>query len=446
LNELGQRSPASRVVKGIQSSAIFAFFVIVLVWLLRGFFGLDSYSYDLIVISLSLIFVGSALSTRTSLGAARAVSSFLGNIAGGSVAAIVVIWILEWIEGSGFPTVISSKIADLVILALATGLVAFAVRAAARDDRRFRAKARPLLVPAGTRVSREGVEFASATDAVAIPVLKRGRPFADVLFGELRASFESPMGKIEATLRGPLLLREIPFQTRRTSTEEATRIGGRTMPQLLSDSESQAYGLSSSSQDVDMPFVHVHQEDGGSHVSVGPLNIVVDESNEGDEKRSRVNIGHDEPDHQQRRSRSHWSAIGQNGLTFATSSHGALSAKWNGSSLYVKKSFMRMTSGSDSFEYDPADIRTHSAMHTLHVTQNGVSLDTQKFTVKIVGSKVAFRSDGKTRSTESPALANDLKAVIAELARKQVQDVIDGVPIDLSEMLTKTEEALERHE
>ncbi len=444
MTELGQRRSGSRVAKGLADAMAFAFFVIVLVWLLRGFFDLYSYSYDLLVISLALIFIGSALRTRTSQGVTRAFSSFLGNMAGGSVAAIIVIWILSWIGGSSFPSVISGKVADLVILALATGLVAFAVRAVARDDRKFRARAKPLVVAGGARVNLETAELTSATDSVAIPVLKRGRPFADVLFGELRSNFETPMGKIEATLRGPLLLRDVPLQAKKTSAEDAAKISGKPMSQLLSDSESQAYGLSASSQDLDMPFVHVHQEEGTSHVRVGPLNINVDGR---DEEHPQVNIGpDDDSDHQQKKSRRSWSAVGQNGSTFARSSHGALSAKWNGSTLYVKKGFMKMTSGSDGFEYDPTDIQTNSAMHTLHVTQNGISLDTEKFTVKIIGSKVVLRTGGKTRSTEDQALANDLKSVLAELARKQVRDVIDGLPIDLDELLTRTEEVLGRHE
>ena len=138
--------------------------------------------------------------------------------------------------------------------------------------------------------------------------------------------------------------------------------------------------------------------------------------------------------------------IGRNGSTFVRSRHSGISARWNGSALSLRRGFMKLTSGSDSFEYDPQDIRTQSPMHSLHVTQTGISLNTAKFTVKIDGNRVILRTDGKTTSTDDATLAGDLRGVLAELAKKQVQDVIAGLPIDLNELLTKTEEVLGRHE
>jgi hypothetical protein len=122
-----------------------------------------------------------------------------------------------------------------------------------------------------------------------------------------------------------------------------------------------------------------------------------------------------------------------------------ITAKWNGSSLSFESGSMTLAVGSDSFSYSPFEVKTISPLHTLRVTQDKVSLDTRKFTLNISGDKVVLRAEDKTTSTDSKALADDLRALLTETAKGQVKDVMEGVPIDLSEMLTKTEEVLSKH-
>jgi hypothetical protein len=107
---------------------------------------------------------------------------------------------------------------------------------------------------------------------------------------------------------------------------------------------------------------------------------------------------------------------------------------------------MELAVGSDSFSYTPTEIKTASPLHSLHVTQDKITLDTRKFTLRVSGDNVVFRTEDKTSRTESKALAHDLRSLLTETAKKQVKDVMEETPIDLVEMLTTTEEVLTKYD
>ena len=91
-------------------------------------------------------------------------------------------------------------------------------------------------------------------------------------------------------------------------------------------------------------------------------------------------------------------------------------------------------------------MRTASPLHTLQVTEDKITLDIRKFTLKVSGDNVVFRTEDKTSRTESKALANDLRALLTEAAKKQVKDVMEETPIDMVEMLNTTEEVLAKYD
>lgn len=106
---------------------------------------------------------------------------------------------------------------------------------------------------------------------------------------------------------------------------------------------------------------------------------------------------------------------------------------------------MKLMVGPDGFSYSPTEVKTTSPLHTLQVTRDKATLDTQKFTLKVSGDNVILRTEDKTNSTLSKPLASDLRTLLTETAKKQVRDVMEGNPIDLSEMLKTTEEVLAKH-
>ena len=123
-----------------------------------------------------------------------------------------------------------------------------------------------------------------------------------------------------------------------------------------------------------------------------------------------------------------------------------VSAKWNGSSLSIDGDTMKLMVGSDSFSYSPREVKTSSPLHTLQVTQDKITLDTGKFTLKVSGDSVVLRTEQKTSATESKQLANDIRKLLTETAKKHVSDVMEGTPIDLSEMFSATQEVLTIYE
>lgn len=431
--------------------------LLLLVWLVRGFLGIQGYSLYLLLVSFAFVFLDRIFRTRTSSGVGRAISSFLGNLTIASVVVIVLIWFLGWvatIQRSAFPASISSSFPDLVIAAIATGLGAYAAHKVSPRSGRTSAGQPPFAVGEGTGPVMGEVKLAVKHDTVGVPIRRSGRTVGCVLLGDVSASFETPMGAVNASLAGPVTTVGIPFKGNALNESEVVKMTGKKPKQLVAEaridtSAPEAFGHSES---VDLPFIHVDSNEfedlvevgpirvrdgpGGGHVGIGPFSIDSDEehSHNGWHRRHGRHGWHGK-----------WIARGA-GDSFIGADGSHFSAKWNGSSLSLDGSSMKLAVGSDSFSYSPAEVRTASPLHTLSVTQDKITLDTRKFTLKVSGDNVVLRTEDKTTSTESKALAGDLRALLTETAKKQVKDVMEGLPIDLNEMLTSTEEVLARHE
>jgi len=107
---------------------------------------------------------------------------------------------------------------------------------------------------------------------------------------------------------------------------------------------------------------------------------------------------------------------------------------------------MKMATGSDGFVYTPNELETYSPLHALHVTNSKATLNTRNFTLNVSGDKVVFRTEEGSKKTESAALAKDLRDLLTETANNQVKDVMTGEPMELDDMLVRTEEVLKKYE
>jgi hypothetical protein len=102
-----------------------------LVWLIRGPLGIQQYSVSVLLVSFSLFFLGRVLRTETNSGAGRAVASFLWNLVAALVGIVLSIWILGWVaslQSDVYPTIISSRVPYLAVVAITAGLGAYAVQ------------------------------------------------------------------------------------------------------------------------------------------------------------------------------------------------------------------------------------------------------------------------------------------------------------------------------
>ena len=203
------------------------------------------------------------------------------------------------------------------------------------------------------------------------------------------------------------------------SKDDVTKMTGKGSEQLIEETNSRA-------QNVDVGRIRIRDGCMGERWKIGPL--IFDWDGDGEH-------------HPKER----WLAKGTGSAYVTTDGHRA-TAKWNGSSLSIGDGSMKLAVGSDSFSYSPTEVKTASPYHTLQVTQDKITLDTRKFTLKVSGDNVILRTEDKTNRTESKALANDLRSLLTETAKKQVKDVMEGSPIDLSEMFTTTEEVLAKYD
>ena len=417
---------------------------LILAWLVRGLLGIQQYSADILLASFGLILLGRVFNSRTNVGAGRAVSSFLWNLAASFIIIILLIWFLGWvasIQSSVFPTSISGRVPDLVIGAIVTGLGAYAAHKFSPERRRATPTQSLFVVAEGRGPAMEGAKLTVKHDTVGIPIRREGRTIGCILLGDVSTSFETPMGTVSGSLAGPITTVGIPFQGRRIDKTEAVKMTGKTPKQLVEENRADATVPEplGSSEGVDMPFIHVWKDDFGEDVEVGPIKVRHGPDGE------RVKIGPVTIDSDEEHvSHGRWLAKGI-GDSYVSGNGNRVSAKWNGSSLSLEGNSMKLAAGSDSFSYSPTEVRTASPLHSLQVTQNRITLDTRKFTLKVSEDNVVLRTEDKTSSTESKALASDLRTLLTEAAKKQVRDVMEGTPIDLSETLAATEEVLAKH-
>ena len=394
--------------------------LLAIAWLARGWLGLHPLSATLLLAGFGLSFLGRILQTRTRDGPIRAASSFLGNIAVAMIGFIFGIWILGWIatlQHDTFPAILSDQVPNFAIVLIGTGLGAFALRSSGLTRRWTRTAT--FVIPEGSGPTMNGTKLSLKHDTVGMPINRQGRTIGAVLLGEVTSSFVTPMGAVSAILPGPVTTVGIPFHGRRIGRDEAVRLTGKTPDQLSEESRSHA-------QDLDVGRIRVRDGCMGERWKIGPLIFDWDADGEHHPK-------------------ERWLAKGVGTAYVTTDGHRA-TAKWNGSNLSVGDGVMKLAVGSDSFSYSPTEVRTTSPHHTLQVTQDKIVLDTRKFTLKVSADNVILRTESKTSSTQSRALATDLRSLLTDTAKKQVRDVMEGNPIDLGEMFNTTEEVLAKHD
>jgi len=389
-----------------------------LVWLIRGPLGIQQFSITLLLVGFGLFFLGRVLRTETNSGPGRALVSLLWNLLAAFVGIILSIWILGWVaslQSDVFPTMISRWVPDLVIASIAVGLGAYAIQKSGLA----RGRTTPFLVTEGKGPTMEGTRLVVKQDTVGMPIRRQGRTIGCVLLGEVATSFKTPMGMVSASLPGPVTTVGIPFQGRQVSKDDVAKMTGKGSDQLIEETNSRA-------QNVDVGRIRIRDGCMGERWKIGPL--IFDWDGDGEH-------------HPKER----WLAKGTGNAYVTTDGHRS-TAKWNGSSLSIGDGSMKLAVGSDNFSYSPTEVKTASPHHTLQVTQDRITLDTRKFTLKVSGDNVILRTEDKTSRTESKALANDLRSLLTETAKKQVKDVMEGSPIDLSDMFTTTEEVLAKYD
>jgi hypothetical protein len=420
--------------------------LLLLIWLVRKFISISTFSTEILVASFGLILLSRAFSTRTRSGAGRAISSFLGNVAIGCIIIVIAIWFLGWVaslQGSPLPSEFSNAIPYLVIAAISTGLLAYAVRELTPRRENPFAGGPAILVHADSNVRAGKTAVSAKADTIAIPIARRGRTVGCILFGDVRASFETPMGPVTASYARPVTTLGIPFRGDRAGRDDVSRLTGKNVDQLIQGAriDPEISRLGGTGNSVDLPFVHVHEDSFGESVDVGPISVR--EGPEGDS----VRIGPWEINSKDGADRhTSWLARGAQDSSFLRVSDEEASAKWNGSSLWMKGDSMKLTVGADGFHYSPTEVKTFSPLHTLHVANQKMTLDTRKFTLNVTAERVVLRAESGSKSTDSAALAQDLRTLFTEEAKKHVQDVMKGVPIDLDEMLSSTEEVLKKYD
>ena len=417
--EIGRDSRMSLATRRIATTLGGISAILALVWLIRGPLGLQQYSASILLAGIGFFFLGRVFRTETNSGAGRAAASLLWNLTTSFVGIILSIWILGWVaslQSDVYPTAISSRVPILAVGAIAAGLGAFAVQ---RLGLTRKWTATPFIVAEGKGPTMEGTKLTVKQDTVGMPIRREGRTIGCLLLGEVSGSFKTPMGMVSASLPGPVTTVGVPFQGRAISSEDVLKMTGKSPSQLAGDASSRA-------DDVDVGRIRLRDGCMGDRWKIGPLIFDWDADGEYHPK-------------------ERWLAKGV-GTAYVTTNGQRATAKWNGSVLSLGDGSMELSAGSDSFSYTPREVKTLSPLHSLQVTEDKITLDVRKFTLKVTGDTVVLRTENKTSRTESRVLASDLRSLLTETAKKQVKDVMEGSPIDIGEMLNTTEEVLAKYD
>lgn len=431
--------------------------VLVLIWLVRGLLAVSQYSETLLVASFGLGFLASAFQTNLSRGVPRAMSSFLGNMAFQFVFIILLIWFFGWIatlQADPLPAVFGSNVPNLVIAAIFLGLTSVVVGQASPSTKELVASGPALLLRQASTTDMGEAKLLVKSDSIGLPVRKSKKTVGCVVTGDLNALFETPMGNVNATIAGPVTSFGVPFRGLKASGEQIEKVTGKRFNDLIKETQVETSMVGETEFEVDLPpFVHVKREQFQDSVDVGPVSVK--RGPKGEIIRiGPILIDADEASEKwfgRRRWGKHgrfspwWSLKSARDSSYISSSGGGIKAKWNGSSLDLGQDSMKLKVGSDGFAYSPHELETYTPLHTLKVTQNKVTLETKRFTMDVIDTRVILRTEDGSKSTDSAALARDLKALLADTAKKQVSDVLQGQPIELEEMMSGTEELLKRY-
>jgi len=456
LIEIGRARSETRFARRMASAFGTMAAVLLLAWLVRGPLAISQFSDQILLASFVLMFLSGVFQTRTRSGPGRAVSSFMWHVAGASIFIAIALAFFGWVaslQSAPLPAAYTNQIPYLVIVALASALLAYAIHELTPREKGIHAAKPAIVIRADSEVKAEGTTLVMKADSVALPIAKRGRTVGCVVFGDLKASFETPMGLVYAPFAGPVTTFGIPFRGNKAASEEAAKLASHDVDQLIRRALTEPAGPRpvGNWRDVDLPFIHVHEDWFGESVDVGPISVRSGPAGD------NVRIGSfeiDSDDHERGFRRRHnrddrhasWLARGSQESSYLQVSDDAVSAKWNGSSLGLKGDSMKLTVAADGFEYSPTEIKTFSPLHTLLVANQKMILNTRKFSLNVTAEGVVLRAESGSKSTNSADLAKDLRNLFTEEAKKHVQDVMKGVPIDVDEMLSSTEEALKKYD
>ena len=479
--EIGRERTFEIGLKRIGSAAGSIASLLVLIWLVRGWIYLSAYSAALLTIAFGSIYTHHILDTKLSAGKTRALSSLFWSIAGSGIIVLLSIVVLGWVAGlqrDTFPTGISDQSPNILILTIATGIAAYASYRLAPRSTGPVTSGPAIKVISSSALGYGKVRLSTKRDSVILPIRASKGTVGALVYGDVQATFDTPMGKVVGSIPGPVTTIGVPFRGEKANGEEVSKLTGKPLSQLLDETDvdttlprgeifSQGFTPTRFGEaSIDLPFIRIRKTPEGEGVKVGPVQVTTGPRAEddvevgpfdfspcdfimnnddgktwfaSDEKGSRGS-------RRRRRLGKRWIAKANEGNAYLSASPEGLQARWNGSSLRIKGDSMKMAVGQDGFVYTPTELETYSPLHTLRVTPTKASLNANKFTLNITGNKVILRSEDGSKSTESLGLAKDLRDLLTETANSQVKSVISGQPMELDEMLLGTEEVLKKHE
>jgi hypothetical protein len=458
LIEIGKERTIARGTR--KASRFFDFIggILVVVWLVRGYLGVSQYTVTLLAVAFGLGLLADTLKTDDrGLGALRGVSSFLGHVAWWCLFTIVLIFFLGWVAGlqsDPLPSIFNSYVPDLAIAMVVFGLASLAFHQGTPSTKRLRASEPALLVRQASTIDMGQTKIMTKTDCIGLPVQKSTKTVGCVVTGDVKAVFDTPMGTVTAAIPGPVTTFGVPFKGEKATEEESQKIAGKGLRDLVAATKVETSMVGETEIEVDLPpYVHVKRDEfqdsvefgpvsvrrgpKGEIVKIGPISIDADEQS--DKWFSRQYWG------KHGRFSPWWSLKGTGDWGYISSSGEGVKARWNGSSLELRPASMKLKVGSDGFSYSPQELETYTPLHTLRVTQDKVTLNTKRFTLDVIGARVILRTEDGSKRTDSTELARDLKTLLADTAKKQVSDVLEGQPIELDEMLRGTEELLKKY-
>ncbi len=239
--EIGRERSALLGIRTLASIAGNIAGLLVLIWLIRQILPLASYSATILTAAFALMFAHGILDTKTlSAGKLRAVSSILWNTTGTSILVIILIYVLGWIAGlqrDSLPSEFSAQVPNLLIAAIVTGIIAYVLGQAAPRFRGPVARGPAIKVSPDTGLDYGKVKLATKNDSMILPIRAQRGTVGAMVYGDVTATFDTPMGTVTGSIPGPLTTIGIPFRGEKADGDEISRITGETLSQLQDEAD-----------------------------------------------------------------------------------------------------------------------------------------------------------------------------------------------------------------
>ncbi|HLI46886.1 MAG TPA: hypothetical protein VKU94_06820 [Geobacterales bacterium] len=366
-------------------------FVVLVIWLLRGLFNLESYGNEIILVSILFFSLSQYVKWKVD-GIASLITeifSKLGNIA---LFSFLVILIFSFL---GLSKPFTDYTWQLLIAGIILKLASFTLYGLRYHDLKLKIERSALHI---TSFTIKPNDFSSCVgEGGDVVIVKRGgKKIGFLFFGNLNIDINNELGSLKLKLRGPMMLHSPLLRIRGSQVKVSNELLNKAQSLLT-----MVPRFKRSNEYVHLPFITVESDEFGERVNVGPISV---ESGFGVEEVEiwpfiRVSSSAKDP----------------RALLFIYSNDPK-------STVRIGKEELSIILGDDHFNFSRKGIKIRYLGYEFEVFPREMRISAPEFKLAVKENKVIFSHGGKSYSISSSELASELLKTLEKKIIEQINE------------------------